>query len=261
MITFGAGVLVVTATQDAAGNAIALGSPIQVGILQEVNLSEEWEPKMLYGAQAFPVDVGRGKGKITLTAKFARINAELYNAALFGQPANMVTGYGNLFNDLTGQPIPGTLGGGNSTGIISPGGGTFNLDLGVQDVNGIPYTRVASATAGGTSGTYSVSGPTYSFVGADFGKTVFINYAYTNAASPVAAKKLTVGNVPMGYAPFFQVDLMAQKNGKTEYIRFPQVMCSKMSRTFKNDDYTIPDFTMEAFQDSLNNVSYRWLSE
>lgn len=248
MYTFGAGALIGTPLQDALGNAIANPSPIQFGILQDVTLDEEWEEKSLYGANQFPVDTGRGKGKILIKAKHANINAELVNAFLYGQ--TLVTGFFDNYIDLTGTAIPATP---YTITPTPPSSGVFGYDLGVQDGNGIPYTRVAS---GPTTGQYTVTAGAYLFAAADTGKTVYINYQYTNSSSPASARKITVVNEPMGSAPFFQVDLRVSKNGKNFTVKYPKAMASKISRTFKNDDYTIPEIDIVCFADSLGNVSY-----
>jgi len=262
MHTFGAGVLIGTQTQDAAGNAIALGSPIQFGILQEVTFDEDFELKELYGANQFPVDVGRGKGKVMLKAKFANINAELYNAFVYGL-SSINTGYATIFQDLTGTAVPGTAGA-TSVIVVPPSTGIFQADLGVQDGNGIPFTRVASSPTGGQYNTTGATGGTsmdYQFSNQDVGRTVFINYEYSNASLPAAAKNFALINQPMGYAPVFQVDLMAQMHGKTYYVRFPNAISTKLSRTFKNDDFTIPEMDISCFADSTGHIHYSYFSE
>lgn len=252
MFTFGAGVLIGTPLQDANGVAIVNPSPIQFGILQEVTVDESYEAKELYGANSFPVDVGRGKGKITLKAKAANISAELVNAFMYGQTT--VTGFETIYNDLTGAVIPATP---FTITPTVPASGTWAYDLGVQDSNGIPYMRVASSP---TTGQYSVTAGAYLFAAADTGKTVFINYKYT-ASTPASARKITVQNLPMGTAPFFQVDLAAKKNGNVYTVKFPKAMSTKISRTFKNDDYTIPEIEIVCFADQLGNISYNCYSE
>jgi hypothetical protein len=262
MHTFGAGVLIGTPVTDAAGNAIAIPSPVQFGILQEVDLDEEFELKELYGANQFPVDLGRGKGKVTMKAKAANINAELFNTFIFGQ--TITAGYEAIYQDLTGN----TLTAGSHTGFspTPPNSGVYLADLGVQDGNAIPFTRVASASAP-TGGQYHITGVTgtaaYVFSDVDIAAAVkaFINYTYTNATSPSAAKQIQVVNLPMGYAPVFQVDLMAQMHGKTYYVRYPNCISTKLSRAFKNDDFTIPEFDISAFADSSGNISYQYFSE
>jgi hypothetical protein len=263
MHTFGAGVLIGTASTDAQGNAIALPSPVQFGILQEVSVDEEYELKELYGANQYPVDLGRGKGKVTMKAKAANINAELFNTFIFGQTVN--TGYEAIFQDLTGTTLTG---GSTGAGVTPapPNSGIYLADLGVQDANQIPFTRVAAGSAP-TGGQYHVTGATataaYVFSDVDVTAAVkaFINYTYTNATSPAAARRITVQNLPMGYAPVFQIDLMAQMHGKTYYIRYPNCISTKLSRTFKNDDFTIPEFDISAFADSSGNISYQYFSE
>ena len=97
MDTFGAGAMFAIPLSDASGNAIANPSPVQFGILQTVTVDDSNEIKELYGANAYPVDIGRGKGKVSIKAKFAAINAQLYNETYFGQ--TLVAGYDALVID------------------------------------------------------------------------------------------------------------------------------------------------------------------
>lgn len=250
MHTFGAGSLVGTPTYDALGGAIAIPSPIQFGILQDVTVDEEFENKMLHGAYAFPVDVGRGKGKVTLKAKAAEVSAELYNAFFYGQ--TLVAGFFDLFIDTTGTLIPATP---YTITPTVPASGTWGYDLGVRDGNGIPYTRVASSP---TTGQYSVAAGVYTFAAADTTKRVFISFQYTNSSTPASAKKLTVANTLMGVAPFFSVDLREQQpNGKNWTVRYPNAMTTKISKGFKNDDFAVPDIEITCFADSSGNISYQ----
>lgn len=246
LITFGAGVMFGTQTQDGSGAAVTNPSPIQFGILQEVTPDESFELKMLYGANKFPVAVAQGKGTMGLKAKLANINAELVNTFLYG--LTLTDSYRAIYEDLTGTSVP------TAPGTITPTiHGTAVQDLGVvSTINGVPYTRVASSPTGGQ---YSFSAGAWTFDAVhDFGKTVFINYVYGDA-SVTTGKVLTVVNQPMGVQPVFSVDLMTQYLGKTVYVRYGNVIATKLSRTFKNDDFSIPDFEMSAFQDA-NGVVY-----
>src|SRR4051812_28857564 len=199
MKLFGAGVLAAVQTVDANGNAIANPTPAQLGILQGVTLNFEFETKPLYGANQFPVAVGRGKGKVTGKAKEALVYASLFNTAFWGQPAQQTSGFFAVFNDATGTLIPTTP---FQITITPPSAGTFDTDLGVTDSNGKIYVRVASAP---TTGQYSLSGAIYTFAAADVGIRVFINYRYS--ATVTGAQKVTVQNLLMGYAPQLQIDM------------------------------------------------------
>src|SRR5471030_1195998 len=183
---FGSGVLWATPTQDAYGNAPVSPTPFQFGILQDIGIDASFEEKLLYGSSSFPVDSGRGKGKIGLKAKWANINILPFTAAFFGQSA--VTGLITSFNDDVGQPAAATV------TIAPPAGTTYFANLGVRsDANGLPMIRVATAPQ---PGEYTTDGAgKYNFNAADVGSTVFIDYQ-TMAAN--AGKLLTINNMPMG---------------------------------------------------------------
>ncbi len=63
----------------------------------------------------------------------------------------------------------------------------------------------------------------------------------------------------MGSAPAMQAVFMAkrQTTGETYYRRFPNVVGTKLSMDYKNDDFTINDFEMSAFADSMGNIQYQ----
>ena len=252
---FGAGVLFATPINDASGSAIALPSPVQFGIVQDVTIEDSADVKELYGANQYPVDIGRGKGKLMIKCKQAQFSAQLFNSIYYGQ--TLVAGYDGVFADTAGASIP-TGAGATSINITptAPFGGTstFAADLGVQDGNGKPYTRVAS---GPTSGQYSLSGSTYTFSNLDAGNTVFISYQYANATNPAQGKILTVNNIPMGSVPVFSAQFFNSRNGHSVWRKFPRCVATKLSMDFKNDDFAIPDLEISCFQDS-NNVVQQW---
>jgi hypothetical protein len=242
---FGSGILWGTPTTDAAGNAIAVPTPVQFGTLQEVSLDINFENKTLHGQSQFPVAVGRGKGKVTGKAKFAQMNGLLINSLFFGQ--TQTAGIINDVYDTTGAAIPAS-----SPYTITPtipNSGTWSQDLGVRDSNGLPMTRVASAPA---TGQYSVAAGVYTFASADQGKTVYVNYQYT--ATSTSAVKSNIVNVPMGYAPAFRVDLLMPYQGKNMVWTLPNAISTKLTLATKLDDFTMPEFDFEGFADGAGNV-------
>lgn len=249
--SFGAGVMWGTPTADAFGNAITNPTPVQFGVLQEISLDVSFDTKMLYGQNQFPVAVGRGKGKVSGKAKFAQLNGAILNSLFFGQ--TLSSGITSDVYDVTGAVIPTTP---FTITPTVPSSGTWSRDLGVRDANGRPMTRVASAP---TTGQYSVAAGVYTFAAADTGLTVFINYQYT--ATSTVAKKSTVLNVPMGYAPTFQADLYEPFQGKALTITLPNCIGSKLQFATKLDDFNVPEFDFEAFADSAGNVMTYAVSE
>jgi hypothetical protein len=254
---FGAGVLFATPLFDANGSTISNPSPIQFGIVQDVTIDDSADMKELYGANQYPVDIGRGKAKLTIKCKQAEFNAALFNTLYYGQ--TLTAGYDAVFADTGGTTIPTGVG---ATSIhitpTAPFGGTstYVADLGVQDGNGVPYTRVAS---GPTSGQYSLAGSTYTFSDVDVGKVVFISYQYSNSANPATGKVLSVNNIPMGSVPIFAAQFYVSRKGHTLWRKFMNCVATKLTMDFKNDDFVIPDFEIGAFADSNNVVQqYSW---
>lgn len=253
LYNFGAGILWGIPTSDAFGNAIAtnVATPVQFGVLQEVGIDIGFDTKMLYGQNQFPVALGRGKGKIGGKAKFAQLNGQLVNSLLFGQ--TMTSGITSDVYDTTGAVIPTTP---FTITPTVPNSGTWSVALGVRNSNGVPMVRVASAP---TTGQYSVAAGVYTFAAADVGQTVFIDYQYT--ATSTTAKKSTIQNLPMGYAPTFRVDLLEPFQGKTLTLTLNNCVANKLSFSTKLDDFQVPEFDFDCFADSAGNVMTWALSE
>lgn len=241
---FGAGVLWGTPLTDSSGAAIANPTPVQFGALQDVSLDISFDVKMLHGPNQFPLAVGRGKGKISGKAKAAEINGSLLNSIVFGQ--TKTTGIIGDVWATTGTAIPGTP---YQITPAVPGSGTWSKDLGVEDANGVPMTRVASAPA---TGQYSVAAGVYTFASADTTKLVSINFQYT--ATSTTAPKSTIANVQMGYAPTFMADLYLPFNGKSMILTLNSCVATKLNLATKLDDFMIPEFDFEAFADASGNV-------
>lgn len=251
---FGAGVLFATPTYTSAGVAIPVAqrSPVQFGIVQNVEIDDEAEVKELYGANQYPVDIGRGKSKLSIKCEQAQFSAQLFNTVYYGQ--TLTAGYNAVFAASQGTTIP-TGAGATSIAIAptAPYGGTsvFVADLGVQDGNGVPYTRVAASP---TSGQYSLTGSTYVFANQDAGSSVFINYQYSNATNPAGGDNLIVYNIPMGQVPVFSAQFFNSRKGQSIWRKFNACVATKLSMSFKNDDFSIPNFEMSAFADENNVV-------
>jgi len=239
---FGAGTLWGIPTTDATGAALVNPTPVLFGTLQDIAIDMSFETKELHGQLQFAVAVGRGKGKITGKAKMAQLNGSLINSLFFGQ--TMTSGIIADVFDTTGQLAA------TSVTPTVPGSGTWSKDLGVRDSNGIPFTRVASAP---TTGQYSVTAGVYTFAAADSARTVFIDYQYT--ATSTTAKKSTVMNLPMGYAPTFTAEFSMNYQGKTLILTFPNCIASKMGFATKLDDFMVPEFDFQAFAKSDGQIA------
>jgi hypothetical protein len=241
---FGSGSLVGTPTADAFGNAIALASPVKFGALQDVALDISFDTKMLYGSNQFPLAIGRGKGKVTGKAAAAQINGTLWNSLLFGQ--TLTAGVNTDVVDTVGTLIPAIT---FLITVVPPGAGVYGFDLGVVGPTGSPMTRVLAAP---TTGQYSETAGAYLFAAADVGLRMYVNYNYT--AVSTTGRVSTVANVPMGYAPTFQADLVLPFSGKNLTVSLPNCISTKLGLATKLDDFAIPSFEFDAFAGASGTV-------
>lgn len=251
LYNFGAGGLFGTPLTDATGTAVANPSPVQFGVLQDVSVDISFDVKELFGQNQFPVAVGRGKGKISGKAKFARLNGLMVNTLFFGQ--TLAAGIIADVIDTTGAAIPTTP---FQITPTVPSAGTWTNDLGVTNTSGVPMRRVVSAP---TTGQYSVAAGVYAFAAADTGLTVFINFQYT--ATSTVAQKSTITNVAMGYAPTFKADLYSAYNGKSLTLTLNSCIATKLMLATKLDDFMVHEFDFSAFADAAGNVMTYGLSE
>lgn len=244
MYQFGAGSMWGTPQTDAFGAAIAVPTPILLGVSQDISVEISGDVKMLHGQNQFPVAVGRGKGKVSGKIKHGQFNGAAINSLFFGQ--SMTTGLLADVNDITGAVIPTTP---FQITPTVPASGTWSTDLGVRDDQGNPMTKVASSPA---TGQYSVAAGVYTFAAADVGKTVFISYQYT--ATSTTARKSTVMNVAMGNAPTFRCDFFNSFQGQGLSLTLFACISTKLQISTKLDDFTVPELDFEGFADGANRV-------
>lgn len=250
MYLFGAGTVFARPLADANGVTIANPTPVEFGVLQDVSVDFGFDSKELYGQNQFPVDIARSKGKISCKAKAARINGAFLNSIFFG--GSVTTGsLEAVSTSVSGSLVP--LATPFTITVTPPNSGTFMTDLGLTDGRGRPLTRVASAPA---TGQYAVDNAgVYTFAAADAGAVVFPAFRYS-AAIP-SAKKSIVYNQKMGAAPSFAIDLQMEYQGNLLTLNFGKCISNKLSFATKQDDYTIPDFEFQPFQDDTGKV-FTW---
>jgi hypothetical protein len=240
--SFGSGSLWTSQLTDYTGTAVALPTPLLIGTIQDVNVDFAWDSKPLHGQNMAAVAMARGKLKISGKAKFARLDGNLFQSVIVGQP--VTSALAGIVYDTTGAAIPTTP---FTITPVVPSSGTWSRALSVRDSLGNMYTQVAAAP---TTGQFSVTAGAYLFAAADVGKVVYIDYAYT--ATSTTAKKSLVVNAPMGAAPTFKVDLLNPRSGMT--LTLYAAMLEKFTFASKQDDWTINEIDFMAFADTSANV-------
>lgn len=242
---FGVGYLIATTRTDSLGNALAVPAPYRLGILQDVSTDFSFESKPLYGSYALPVDQGRGKAKLSFSAKTADIKFAALSALHFGiTPA---AGYKAAAID-----VPGTVPASSVYTVTPtvPGSGTWLADQGVADTSGNQFARVASAP---TAGQYSVSAGVYTFAAADASKALLFTFEYSATGSGIV---VPLTNQLMGYSPSFQVLLFNDTKGSKLAVKLTNCQSDKLSIPFKNEDFAIADFSWTALDDGTGSAGY-----
>ena len=148
-----------TSQQYGFGSGIAYGirtdianqTPVRLGVMQDISVDFSSETKELYGQLQFPVDVARGKMKISGKAKFALIEAAVYNTLFFAQ--TLTTGQEQfVYNEAGTVPSMTPITGMTSAGTAS-GNGTLTFSstpAGVLAGFSVADTTTAASIAAGT---------------------------------------------------------------------------------------------------------------
>ena len=233
-------------------NDISGVGPDQFAVLQDNSIDFSFEVKELYSQFSFPIDIARGKAKITGKAKMARVFAALYADLFFG--ASTTTGESNVSENETYTLATTTVTVAHATSFVA--------DLGVyyNNATNLSFTNVSGAVS--AAGTYSTgSNGDYTFYTGDIGQSVALSYVYTDANG----KTITITNTFMGYTPTFLATFYQQRNtqGATGQLtlRLNECVSSHLTLPTRIDDYAIPDFDFQAFSSGAGVVGTLSTSE
>jgi len=236
---FGSGIL------TGSRNDIANQTPVRFGALQDVNVEFTGDIKELFATQQFPIDVARGKTKITGKAKVAEIKGSMYNEIFFGQTLSS----GSLkyaYNESTSL----------STTTVAPSytvanaGSTPLVDQGVFYVNGGNQFDLVTASPSTGQYTFNASSGVLGFSTFDNGQGVFVNYTYSVATG----FNVAIGNPFMGTTPQFKATLFQQFEGNQVVLVLNKCVSNRLTFPTRIDDYVIQDIDFSAFADSSGNV-------
>jgi hypothetical protein len=220
--------------------------PRQFGVLQDISIDFDWTAKELYGQYQFPVAIGRGQGKISGKAKFARILGDIYSDIFFGQTSS-VGQFGIAEYEADTVPTSSPF------QITVANAGSYNDDLGITyAASGLAFNRVTTPSA---AGQYAVNFATgvYTFSAADEGQAVLISYTYAITAS---GTQIQVTNQLMGILPTFKATFYTTYQSKGTALRLNACAASKLSLPTKIDDWTIEEMDFMAFADASGTIGY-----
>lgn len=241
MFFFGSGVLQGFRTD------VANSTPVNFGLVQEVQFDLSLTSKELYGQNQFPVAVARGTAKLTGKAKVAAISGLALNSFFFGQSiaaGQTATSFGEGPTAIPATPFQ----------ITPANAATFVSDYGVTNAaTGLPLTKVAS---GPIAGQYSVNASTgvYLFSTADnvSGVRVLISYTYGITST---GQQITINNPLLGVTPTFQANFYGSYLNKPLTFTVFQAVSSKLAFASKLEDFMIPEMDFSIFANAAGNVA------
>lgn len=219
--------------------------PDQFAILQDNSIDFTFEVKELYSQLGYPVDIARGKGKVTGKAKTARVFAALYGDIFFGDP--VVAGEQNVSQNEVRTLTAATATVTNATSFVADLGVYYNA------AGNLRFTYVTGAPS--ATGQYSTgTNGTYTFFTGDTSAVVSISYVYSDANG----KTVTINNHFMGYTPTFMGTFYQSRStlgGAGQLtMRLNQCISSHLTIPTRIDDYAIWDFDFQAFAGGNNVV-------
>ena len=228
-----------------AGEVFALadsGFPVRIATLQDISIEDSGDQKEIYGSGQYPIEIARGKRKLTGKAKFNEVNAMAIGALHYG------------LNPTTGQLLaaigeaavvpsatPWTVDSANKTG--------FDADLGVYYT--LSMQSLTRVTGTPTAGQYAEAAGVYTFAEADAGLPVALCYTYNVADQ---GKTINVVNPRMGDRPTFMITFAAQLNGQQVIVRLNRCVSNKFSFAAKLDDFASMELDFTAMDDGSGNI-------
>ena len=221
--------------------ASAIATPRDLLTIQETSFDFKGDIKNLMGEGQFAVDSAVGSIEISMKCKNGQLNPTTFADIYFGKS---IAQNGEMY--VKAESI--TVAAGTAT---LAGGALSAQDLGVYNsVTGLQYTRVASApTAGqyiwGANGvlTFNVSENAQVLLAS------YIKTDNTTMQSFTANNELAGTTVTL--EAFFHKKM---RDGRQFNMHFYNVIIPSLNFAYKINDYTMPEFTMQAFADPVKGV-------
>lgn len=235
-----------TGVMFAVRNDISAQTPVRFGAMQEVTVDFAGDTKMLYSQSQYPIDVARGKVKIDCKAKVAQISAAIFNTIFWG---GTIAAGQTLISYSESHTVPAT----SPFTVAATNAATFLDDLGAayhSQSNGSNVGPLTYAASPAATGSYGVSGGTYTFTTGDKSVVVDLNYSYT----VTTGLTVTQGNPFMGTTPYFVTEFSDTFEGGNITLKLYRCVGSRLSMPTRLDDFYISDFDFQGFADASNNT-------
>lgn len=220
--------------------ASAIATPRDLLTIQETSFDFKGDIKNLMGEGQFAADSAVGSIEISMKCKNGQLNPTTFADIYFGKS---IAQNGEMY--VKAESI--TVAAGTAT---LAGGALSTQDLGVYNsVNGLQYTRVASAPIAGqyiwgTNGvlTFNVS---------ENAQVLLASYIKTDTTMQSFTANNELAGTTVTLEAFFHKKM---RDGRQFNMHFYSVIIPSLNFAYKINDYTMPEFTMQAFADPVKGV-------
>lgn len=226
-ILFHAGEIFVTS------RASATPTPRKLLTVQETSFDFKGDLKQLMGEGQFAVDAVVGTTEISMKCKNGQLDPVVYNEIFFGKTAASA-------GESRVGPEERTI---TAGAITLLGGADVTQDLGIfNKLTGVQYTRVITAPAAGQY-VWGAAGAV-TFNASENTQVVLCNYVKND----VAMRSITAQNDPAGTTVTIEAFFAKRaRDGGQFNMRFYNVIIPSLNWANKLNEYTLPEFTMQAF--------------
>ncbi|MCK9622192.1 MAG: hypothetical protein M0R47_16850 [Methylobacter sp.] len=248
---FGAGRSILIPTYDAAGDAIAVPTPINMEDLIDYSIDPKKELKMHQGQREFSFAAASGSASVEVSFTHKKATA-LTLSILTGETVEA----GREDIAEVSSTVPATP---FEVTPTVPSSGTYAKNLGVRfgDTGGADaFTDLVRVASSPTTGQYSVNESTgvYTYAAADTGKPVVQRFLYTVATGA----SFVLNNRDMGATPEYHLILSSAKyQGNSLLTNIPRFVLESQSLPFKVDDFLAIKYTGKALANENTHIVYK----
>lgn len=256
VINFNVPTLAVVPILAIDGNPVANPTPIIIDGIQGFDLTLKGSIKQLMAEKQFAIAGARGESSVDGKIKAVKNSAETIASIYTGQGYSSVTVFQDVSARRTGTLTTNTLVVGPAgSGIATGTGNDFIQDLGVVNLYGTVYVRVASAPAAGQYMVAIASGvATYTFNATEItaGLIPYVSYISLTSVPPTGSvsRGFTITNQIGGATPVVQLVANTSFQGRKCTLILPWTISSNLNLlSLKNLEFSGYEIDFSCFPD------------
>jgi hypothetical protein len=221
------------------------GTARRIGVLQDLSLNVDFDPKLLYGQNSIAISAAIANGKIEGKSKFAEFDANVIrDLSLARLDSGSVTKTLVVSEDMQ-NTVPGTpfeIAVASLTSDL----GVFSVTTGewLKAVTGAPAAATEYQVTTGLSGKYT-------FHSGAAAAVVKLNYVKSHSTENGATQLV---NSAMSAPLYFKMVAHRKFDNQAATVVLNKCFSPKLNLLSIKDDYSMPEFDFSAIDDPVNGI-------